>query len=171
MMITSCSTKCVVKEGCFDRTALQVGWQYKNVLLKAALIHSIGKSPSWAGNIASVSQDIPCILWNLKVHCSAHNCPPLVPISSQIKSDPAWHIIHKKNFQKPYIHARVDVIANFDIHFHSFSYSKACWQFEVNLQGTEHSNRLWRWESQPHTGWKGKGPERPFSWFLRCWYC
>ena len=86
----------------------------------------------------------------MAVFKTAHHC--------QIKSVQVWQIIKMKNFKKTYIHARVDVVANFDIHFHNFSNSKTWWKFEVNLQGTEYCDRLWSWESQPHIGRKGKGP-------------
>ena len=48
------------------------------------LTYSMGQSPSWEANWFSASQEIPPILWNLKVHYHIHKCPPPVPILSHI---------------------------------------------------------------------------------------
>ena len=41
------------------------------------------QSPSWEAKWFAASQEIPCILWNPKVHYRIHKRPPHVPILGQ----------------------------------------------------------------------------------------
>jgi hypothetical protein len=47
-------------------------------------LHSIEQRPFKEANRSSATQEIPCILWNLKVHYRIQNSPPPVTILNQI---------------------------------------------------------------------------------------
>ena len=59
------------------------------------LTYSTVQSPSWEGNWFAASQEIPCILWNPKVHYRTHKRPQPVPILGQPNPDhiPTSHLL------------------------------------------------------------------------------
>jgi len=50
---------------------------------KKILTYTMVQSPSWAANWFAASQEIPRILWNLKVHYRTHKHPQPIPILGQ----------------------------------------------------------------------------------------
>jgi hypothetical protein len=63
------------------------------------LTYSMEQSPSWEADWSAASQEIPCILWNPKVH--HHKCTPTVPILSWL------HPVHTPTSHFPKIHSNI----------------------------------------------------------------
>ena len=57
--------------------------QEASIITYLLLNYSMEQSPSWEDNWFSASQEIPCTVWNPKVHYRIHKCLPTVPILSQ----------------------------------------------------------------------------------------
>jgi len=68
---------------CCSVTSLTVVTFLLSFLLTHSLADSMEQSP-WEANRFLANQEIPRILWNLKVHYRTHKCPPAVPFLSQI---------------------------------------------------------------------------------------
>jgi len=75
----------------------------KYLLLLHLFTYYIEQSPSWEANRLSASQETPHSLWNPKVHCRIHKCPPPVSVfSSSIQSmppHPTWRSVSILTFR------------------------------------------------------------------------
>ena len=80
---------------------------YNCILNSYLLTYSMEKSPSSEANRFSSGWEIPRILWNLKVHYCSRNCPPSVPILSQL--DP----VHTPSSHFLKIHLNIVLLSTF----------------------------------------------------------
>ena len=94
---------CTVYNTCCSRYRLSffksVYFQHTSQFLHSSLLpYSMEQSPSWEANWFSACHEIPCILWNPKVHYHIYKCPPPVPTLSpfnpvHVSHPTAWRSI------------------------------------------------------------------------------
>jgi hypothetical protein len=112
-------------------------------------------NPSWEAASCADTQELPNILWNLKVHYRVHKRPPLVPILSHIN---AVHTtssflskIHFNIIRPPmsWIFLVVSILLaipsiSYSFPFHSFSPHSCYMPSPSNPLWLCHSNYTWR---------------------------
>jgi hypothetical protein len=81
-------------------------------LLTYLLTYSLERNP-WEANRFSVSQEIPGILWNSKVHYCIHKCPSPVPILSQLDTVHNLHLISWRSILILSSHLRLGIPSGF----------------------------------------------------------
>jgi len=74
---------------------------FPHVLFTHFITHSMEQRPSWEANRFSARQEMPRILWNLKVHYRIHKCPPPILTLSQLDR------AHTPTFHFPKIHLNI----------------------------------------------------------------
>jgi hypothetical protein len=113
--------------------------------LTHSLTHSMQHSPPREANRFAASQEIPCILWNLKVHYRIHKCPTPVSILRQLNPvrTPTSH------FLKIYLNIILPSItgspqwSSYHI-FNTAKWSELDWPTPVHVE-TEHDDVIYRW--------------------------
>jgi hypothetical protein len=74
-----CKMNCTSIKNCFSGKQTYLSHYLSKTHI---LTNSMEQSPSREANRSSATQEIPCVLWNLKVHYRTHKSPPPVPILS-----------------------------------------------------------------------------------------
>jgi hypothetical protein len=94
------------------------------------LTYSMEQSPSWEANRFAASQEIPRILWHLKVHYRIHKCPPSVPCDKWVPVTMAWCVLRLRMEERPPI-----------------------WRVAANLLNTQSRTADKGWSSSLGVGW------------------
>lgn len=69
-----------------NRQFVCVLWYMSVLPIYLRMTNSIERSASWEADSRSPHEEIPCLMWNARVHYDVHKSPPLVPILSYMNS-------------------------------------------------------------------------------------